>query len=149
MCCRGSAPTCSPAHVRAVAAEPYNGRADMPPIAEDLHRIDRRPSFRSPRRCSSCASPRVADGDIGMTDAGRRLVSADSTDEQATVRQHVRAYVPLDGHINAGVRRAQLAPRAASRFATSSKDNMYEEAAEAKKKKNKQKQKKKKRPAAG
>src|ERR1700704_2092945 len=81
-----------------VAAEPYNGRADMPPLADDLHmEID--DLFPVAETLQLLRFAEVAEGDIRLTDAGRRFVRADSDERKRLFAQHVLASVPLAGHI--------------------------------------------------
>jgi len=115
--------------MEAVAAEPYNGRADMPPLADDLHmEID--DLFPVAETLQLLRFAEVAEGDIRLTDAGRRFVRADSDERKRLFAQHVLAYVPLAGHIKRVLdeRSSHRAP--ASRFRDELEDNMSEEAAE-------------------
>ena len=115
--------------MEAVAAEPYNGRADLPPLADDLHmEID--DLFPVAETLQLLRFAEVAEGDIRLTDAGRRFVRADSDERKRLFAQHVLAYVPLAGHIKRVLdeRSSHRAP--ASRFRDELEDNMSEEAAE-------------------
>ena len=115
--------------MEAVAAEPYNGRADLPPLADDLHmEID--DLFPVAETLHLLRFAEVAEGDIRLTDAGRRFVRADSDERKRLFAQHVLAYVPLAGHIKRVLdeRSSHRAP--ASRFRDELEDNMSEESAE-------------------
>jgi NitT/TauT family transport system ATP-binding protein len=115
--------------MEAVAAEPYNGRADLPPLADDLHmEID--DLFPVAETLQLLRFAEVAEGDIRLTDAGKRFVRADSDERKRLFAQHVLAYVPLAGHIKRVLdeRSSHRAP--ASRFRDELEDNMSEEAAE-------------------
>jgi NitT/TauT family transport system ATP-binding protein len=115
--------------MEAVAAEPYNGRADLPPLADDLHmEID--DLFPVAETLQLLRFAEVAEGDIRLTDAGKRFVRADSDERKRLFAQHVLAYVPLAGHIKRVLdeRSSHRAP--ASRFRDELEDNMSEESAE-------------------
>ena len=115
--------------MEAVAAEPYNGRADLPPLADDLHmEID--DLFPVAETLQLLRFAEVAEGDIRLTDAGKRFVRAASDERKRLFAQHVLAYVPLAGHIKRVLdeRSSHRAP--ASRFRDELEDNMSEESAE-------------------
>ena len=68
----------------------------------------------------------LAEGDIRLTDAGRRFVELDLDDRKRLFAQHLLAYVPLAGHIKRVLdeRAAHRAP--ASRFRDELEDHMSE-----------------------
>ena len=72
----------------------------------------------------------VAEGDIRLTDAGRRFVDLEPDDRKRLFAQHVLAYVPLAGHIRRVLdeRGSHRAP--ASRFRDELEDHMSMEFAE-------------------
>ena len=72
----------------------------------------------------------VAEGDIRLTDAGKRFVQADVDGRKKLFAEHVLAYVPLAGHIKRVLdeRTSHRAP--ARRFRDELEDHMSEEAAE-------------------
>jgi NitT/TauT family transport system ATP-binding protein len=115
--------------MEAVAAEPYNGRADMPPLADELH-MEVDDLFPVAETLQLLRFAEVAEGDIRLTDAGKRFVRADQDERKRLFAQHVLTYVPLAGHIKhiLDERSSHRAP--ASRFRDELEDHMSEEAAE-------------------
>src|SRR5436309_2178403 len=84
--------------IEAVAAEPYNGRADLPPLAASLQmEID--DLFPVAETLQLFRFAEVAEGDIRLTEAGKRFVRADFDDRKRLFKQHLLTYVPLAGHI--------------------------------------------------
>ena len=72
----------------------------------------------------------LAEGDLRLTDAGRRFVDLDPDDRNRLFAQHLLAYVPLAGHIRR-VLDERLAHRAlASRFRDELEDHMSEQFAD-------------------
>ena len=107
-----------------VAAEPYDGQADLPPWPARC-RWKSTICSRWPRPCSSCASPRWP----RATPADRRrpaLRRADPDGRKQLFSQHLLAYVPLAGHIKRVLdeRGSHAAP--ASRFSDELEDHMSE-----------------------
>ena len=115
--------------MEAVAAEPYRGRADLPALAATLQmEID--DLFPVSETLQLLRFAEVAEGDIRLTDAGRRFVQFDVDARKKMFAQHVLAYVPLAQHIKRVLdeRGAHTAPL--SRFSDELEDHMSVEAAE-------------------
>ncbi len=114
--------------MEAVAAEPYNGRADLPPLADELHReVD--DLFPVAEMLQLLRFAEFAEGDIRLTDAGWTFVRAEPDARKQLFRQHVLTYVPLVTHIRRVLdRSSHRAP--ASRFRDELEDHMSEDAAE-------------------
>ncbi len=115
--------------MEAVAAEPYDGRADLPPLAASLQmEID--DLFPVAETLQLFRFAEVAEGDIRLTEAGKRFVRADFDDRKRLFKQHLLTYVPLAGHIKHVLdeRAAHRAP--ASRFRDELEDQMSDESAE-------------------
>src|SRR5467141_2512131 len=94
----GVSPNLMAGLLETVAAEPYEGRADLPALAGPLHmEID--DLFPVAETLQLLRFAELAEGDIRLTDAGRRFVRADSDERKRLFAQHVLAYVPLAGHI--------------------------------------------------
>jgi NitT/TauT family transport system ATP-binding protein len=72
----------------------------------------------------------VAEGDIRLTEAGKRFVHSDQDGRKRLFAQHLLTYVPLAGHIKHVLdeRSSHRAP--ASRFRDELEDYMSEQAAE-------------------
>jgi NitT/TauT family transport system ATP-binding protein len=112
-----------------VAGQPYNGKADLPALAASLQmEID--DLFPASDTLQLFRFAEVAEGDIRLTEAGKRFVQADVDGRKKLFAQHFLTYVPLAAHIKRVLdeRAAHRAP--ASRFRDELEDNMSEEAAE-------------------
>jgi NitT/TauT family transport system ATP-binding protein len=112
-----------------VAAEPYNGRADLPPLAASLQmEIDE--LFPVAETLQLLRLAEFAEGDIRLTESGKRFVRADQDERKKLFAQHLLTYVPLAGHIKHVLdeRAAHRAP--ASRFRDELEDHMADDAAE-------------------
>src|ERR1700688_410465 len=84
--------------MEAVAAEPYNGRADLPPLAASLQmEIDE--LFSAAATLQLFRFAEVAEGDIRLTEPGKHFVRLDLDDRKRLFKQHLLTYVPLAGHI--------------------------------------------------
>jgi NitT/TauT family transport system ATP-binding protein len=112
-----------------VAAEPYNGRADLPPLAAGLQmEID--DLFPIAETLQLLRFAELAEGDLRLTDAGKRFVRGDPDERKKLFAQHLVTYVPLAGHIKCVLdeRASHRAP--ATRFRDELEDQMSEEDAE-------------------
>jgi NitT/TauT family transport system ATP-binding protein len=112
-----------------VAAEPNNGRADLPAIAGDfLMEVD--DLFPVAECLQLLRFAEVEHGDIRLTEAGRRFARAELDERKRIFAQHVVTYVPLAGHIKRVLdeRAGHRAP--ASRFRDELEDSMSEEQAD-------------------
>jgi NitT/TauT family transport system ATP-binding protein len=112
-----------------VAAEPYNGRADLPAIAGDfLMEVD--DLFPVAETLQLLRFAEVEHGDIRLTEAGKRFARAALDEGKRIFAQHLVTYVPLAGHIKRVLdeRAGHRAP--ASRFRDELEDSMSEEQAD-------------------
>jgi len=112
-----------------IAAEPYNGRADLPPLADELH-MEVDDLFPVAEMLQYLGFAEFAEGDIRLTDAGWAFWRAEQDARKQLFRQHVLAVVPLAAHIRRVLdeRASHRAP--ASRFRDELEDHMDEDAAE-------------------
>jgi NitT/TauT family transport system ATP-binding protein len=112
-----------------IAAEPYNGKADLPALAASLQmEIDE--LFPAADTLQLLRFAEVAEGDIRLTDAGKRFVLAEVDARKKLFAYHFLTYVPLAAHVKRVLdeRASHRAP--ASRFRDELEDHMSEEAAE-------------------
>lgn len=112
-----------------VAAGPHHGHADLPALAGPLQmEID--DLFPVAETLQLLRFAEVAEGDIRLSDAGRRFVDLDSDGRKKLFAQHVFAYVPLAAHIKRVLdeRASHAAP--ASRFSDELEDHMSVQFAE-------------------
>ena len=115
--------------MEAVAAEPYRGHADLPALAGPLQmEID--DLFPVAETLQLLRFADVAEGDIKLTEAGRRFVQLDPDGRKRLFAQHALAHVPLAQHIKRVLdeRGAHSAP--ASRFRDELEDHMSEQVAD-------------------
>ena len=112
-----------------VAAEPYNGRADLPPLADELH-MEVDDLFPVAEMLQFLRFAEFAEGDIRLTETGWAFVRAEQDARKQLFRQHVLASIPLAAHIRRVLdeRASHRAP--ASRFRDELEDHMSEDGAE-------------------
>jgi NitT/TauT family transport system ATP-binding protein len=115
--------------MEAVAAEPYSGRADLPPLAASLQmEID--DLFPAAETLQLFRFAEVAEGDIRLIEAGKRFVRADLDERKRLFRQQLLTYVPIAGHIKHVLDERATHRAPASRFRDELEDHMSDEAAE-------------------
>jgi NitT/TauT family transport system ATP-binding protein len=115
--------------IEAVYAPPYNGKADLPVIAEDLH-MELDELFRVAEALQMLRFAEVEGGDIRLTDAGLAFARSESDDRKHLFARHLLTYVPLAAHIRRVLdeRSSHTAPK--SRFSDELEDYMAEDGAE-------------------
>ena len=112
-----------------VAAPPYNGRADLPHLADSLQlEIDE--LFPIAETLQLLRLAELEEGDIKLTSAGKRFADADVDVRKKLFGDHLLAYVPLAARIKRVLdeRPSHYAP--ASRFREELEDYMSEDYAE-------------------
>ena len=116
--------------MEAVAAEPYHGKADLPALAGPLQmEID--DLFPVAETLQLLRFAEVAEGDIRLTDAGRRFVDARARRPQAAVRPARAGLRAARRATSSGCSTSAARHRApASRFRDELEDHMSEEFAE-------------------
>jgi NitT/TauT family transport system ATP-binding protein len=115
--------------IEAVAAAPYNGKADLPDIASDLQlEIDE--LFPVTEALQLLRLGDVEGGDIKLTHMGKRFADAELGERKEIFSRALIANVPLASHIRRVLdeRANHTAPR--RRFVDELEDHMVEEAAE-------------------
>jgi len=115
--------------LEALAAAPYNGRADLPALAEDLQmEID--DLFPIAETLQLLRLVEVAAGDIALTAAGRAFVAGAIDERKKLFAEHLLRHVPLARHIRRVLdeRPSKRAPYL--RFKTELEDHMSEDFAE-------------------
>ncbi|MFI4999559.1 MAG: AAA-associated domain-containing protein [Reyranellales bacterium] len=109
--------------MEALAAEPYRGHADLPALAGPLHmEID--DLFPVAETLQLLRFAEIAEGDIRLTEAGRRFVQLDPDGRKRLFAQHVLAYVPLAQHIKRVLDERGTHRAPASRFSDELEDHM-------------------------
>jgi len=115
--------------IEAVAAAPYNGKADLPDIASDLQmEIDE--LFPVAEALQTLRLGELEGGDIKLTHMGKRFADVDMNERKEIFSRALMSQVPLAAHIRRVLdeRTSHIAPR--RRFIDELEDHMTEEAAE-------------------
>jgi NitT/TauT family transport system ATP-binding protein len=111
--------------MEAVAADPHNGRADLPALAAGLQmEID--DLFPVADILHFLRFAEVAQGDIRLTDEGKRFVLAGVDERKGLFAQHLLTYVPLAAHIKRVLDERTSHRALASRFRDELEDHMSE-----------------------
>src|ERR1700719_1174847 len=115
--------------MEAVSEAPYNGKADLPGIAEE-GRLEVDDLFRAAEALQLLRFAEVEGGDIRLTEAGLQFAHADTDDRKKLFASHLITYVPLAAHVRRVLdeRASHSAPK--TRFFDELEDYMAEEAAE-------------------
>jgi NitT/TauT family transport system ATP-binding protein len=115
--------------IEAVYAPPYDGKADLPVIAEDLQ-LELDELFRVAEALQMLRFAEVEGGDIRLTEAGLAFARSESDERKHLFARHLLTYVPLAAHIRRVLdeRSSHTAPK--SRFSDELEDYMAESAAE-------------------
>ncbi|ADP71822.1 ABC nitrate/sulfonate/bicarbonate family transporter, ATPase subunit [Rhodomicrobium vannielii ATCC 17100] len=112
-----------------LAEPPFNGRADLPPLAERAQmEVDE--LFPAAETLQLLRFAELAEGDLKITDAGRRFVDAGVDERKAQFAQHLLAYVPLVAHIRRILEERSSRRASIIRFQDELEDNMPEDDAE-------------------
>src|SRR5258708_36362977 len=113
----------------AVGAEPYHGRADLPPLATSLQmEIDE--LFPAAETLQLFSFAEFAEGDLRLTESGKQFVRLDIDGRKRLFKQHLLTYVPLAGHIKHVLDERATHHAPASRFRDELEDHMSDDAAE-------------------
>jgi NitT/TauT family transport system ATP-binding protein len=115
--------------LEAVNAPPYNGKADLPVLAEEQH-LEVDELFPAAEALQMLRFAEVEGGDIKLTQAGLTFARSEVDDRKKLFARHLITYVPLAAHIRRVLdeRASHSAPK--SRFFDELEDYMAEDAAE-------------------
>jgi NitT/TauT family transport system ATP-binding protein len=116
--------------LEALAAPPFNGRADLPEIASHLGLEEIDELFPVAESLQLLRLAEVGDGDIKLTDNGKRFVNAETDDRKRIFARLLIRYVPFAAHIRRVLdeRESHSAPK--SRFFDELEDHMTPDMAE-------------------
>ncbi len=115
--------------IEEVAAEPYNGQADLPALAESLQlEIDE--LFPVAETLQLMRFAEMAEGDIRLTPAGKRFAELGVDQRKKLFGDHLLAYVPLAQRIRRVLDERPSHHAPATRFREELEDYMSEEYAE-------------------
>jgi NitT/TauT family transport system ATP-binding protein len=112
-----------------VAQPPYNGKADLPVIAEEGS-LDVDDLFPAAEALQLLRFAEVEGGDIKLTDAGMQFAHSETDERKKLFARHLMTYVALAAHIRRVLdeRASHTAPK--SRFFDELEDYMAEDSAE-------------------
>jgi NitT/TauT family transport system ATP-binding protein len=115
--------------IETVAGPPYDGKADLPAVAEEQH-LEVDELFPAAEALQLLRFAEVEGGDIRVTEAGLEFARGDTDERKKLFARHLITYVPLAAHIRRVLdeRASHTAPK--SRFFDELEDYMAEEAAE-------------------
>jgi len=77
---------------------PYNGKADLPAIAEEQH-LEVDDLFPAAEALQMLRFAEVEGGDIKLTDAGLQFARSETDERKKLFARHLITYVPLAAHI--------------------------------------------------
>ncbi|MGH8504335.1 MAG: AAA-associated domain-containing protein [Stenotrophobium sp.] len=86
--------------VETLAAEPYRGRADLPPLAAALQ-MEAGDLLPIAETLQLLRFLELAEGDVALTAAGQRFATLDVERQKSLFADHLISYVPLAAHIRA------------------------------------------------
>jgi NitT/TauT family transport system ATP-binding protein len=115
--------------IEEVSAPPYNGKADLPVIAESQH-LEVDELFPAAEALQMLRLAEVEGGDIRLTEAGLEFARGETDERKKLFARHLITYVALAAHIRRVLdeRASHTAPK--SRFFDELEDYMAEDAAE-------------------
>ena len=115
--------------IETLAVPPYNGKADLPVIANEL-RLESDELFPVAEALQMLRLAEVEGGDIKLTDTGKQFAEMGMDDRKKLFQRQLLTYVPLAAHIRRVLqeRTNHMAPK--SRFFDELEDHMSTENAE-------------------
>src|SRR5215468_7046007 len=115
--------------IEAVAAPPYDGKADLPDIASDLQ-LEVDELFPVAEALQIMRLGELEGGDIKLTPMGKRFAEAELNERKEIFQRSLMSYVPLAAHVRRVLdeRASHTAPK--RRFLDEIEDHMTEDAAE-------------------
>ncbi len=115
--------------LEALAAEPFNGKADLPVLADELH-MEGDDLFPVSDALQMMHFVEVEGGDIRLTDVGKQFVEADTDDRKRIFHRQLLSTVPLAAHIRRVLQERSHHGAPKSRFFDELEDHMSTEDAE-------------------
>jgi len=115
--------------LEAVAAAPFNGKADLPKIASDLQ-MEINELFPVAETLQMMRFAELEGGDLKLTAEGIAFAHADIDERKRIFMRHLLAYVPLAAHIRRILDERASHSARKSRFIDELEDFMSEEDAE-------------------
>ena len=115
--------------LEALAAAPFNGKADLPVLADELH-MEGDDLFPVSDALQMMHLVEVEGGDIKLTDVGKQFVDADTDERKKIFQRQLLTYVPLAAHIRRILQERAHHGAPKSRFFDELEDHMSTEDAE-------------------
>jgi NitT/TauT family transport system ATP-binding protein len=115
--------------IETVAAQPYRGKADLPPLATHLH-LDIDDLFPVAETLQLLRFADLEGGDIKLTAPGLRFSDSDVDERKRLFEQHLATYVPLAAHIRRVLDERPTHRAPARRFRDELEDHMSEDYAD-------------------
>jgi NitT/TauT family transport system ATP-binding protein len=112
-----------------LAEAPFNGRADLPLLAERAQ-MEVDDLFHAAETLQLLRFAELTEGDLQLTDAGRRYAGAGTDERKALFAQHLVTYVPLAAHIKHILEERPSHRASIIRFQDELEDKMPEDDAE-------------------
>jgi NitT/TauT family transport system ATP-binding protein len=115
--------------IETLAGPPFNGRADLPVLADELH-LEADELFPVSDALQILRMAEIEGGDIKLTDTGKQFAELATDDRKKLFQRQLLSYVPLAAHIRHVLsdRVNHVAPK--SRFFDELEDHMSSEDAE-------------------
>jgi NitT/TauT family transport system ATP-binding protein len=115
--------------IETLAGPPFNGKADLPVLADELH-LEFDELFQVSETLQLLHLAELEGGDIKLSDAGKQFAESGMDDRKKLFQRELLTYVPLAAHIRRVLqeRANHVAPR--SRFLDELEDHMTTEDAE-------------------
>jgi NitT/TauT family transport system ATP-binding protein len=115
--------------IETLATAPYNGKADLPVLADELH-MEVDDLFPVAEAMQMFHFAEVEGGDIKLTDFGKQFAELGTDDRKKLFQRQLLQYIPLAAHVRRVLqeRTNHLAPK--SRFLDELEDHMSTEDAE-------------------
>jgi NitT/TauT family transport system ATP-binding protein len=115
--------------LEALAAQPFNGKADLPVLADELH-MEGDDLFPVSDALQMMHFVEVEGGDIKLTDIGKQFVEADTDERKRIFQRQLLSTVPLAAHIRRVLQERSHHGAPKSRFFDELEDHMSTEDAE-------------------
>jgi NitT/TauT family transport system ATP-binding protein len=116
--------------IETLATAPFNGKADLPVLADELH-LELDELFPVSESLQLLHFAEIEGGDIKLTDAGKQFAEGSMDDRKKLFQRQLLAYVPLAAHIRRVLQERANHGAPKSRFLDELEDHMSEEDAEA------------------
>ncbi|MDR3466510.1 MAG: nitrate/sulfonate/bicarbonate ABC transporter ATP-binding protein [Xanthobacteraceae bacterium] len=115
--------------IESLAGEPYHGHADLPVLAASLQ-LESDELFHLAEALQLLRFATLNDGDLTLTDAGKRFANLETDARKKLFAEHLVAYVPLVGLIRRVLDERPTHSAPAARFRNELEDYMSEDYAD-------------------